>query len=60
LTSITFATGSNITSANFGNNAFPQGDGDGGSNLQMAYNTGRAGTYTREANGNTWTKQSSE
>jgi len=58
LTSVTFATGSNITNANFGNNAFPEGsDGNGGNNLKTAYSTGKAGAYTRTANGSSWTKQ---
>jgi hypothetical protein len=51
LTSVTFATGSNITDANFGDNTFPGGD-----NLKTAYGTGKAGTYTT-TNGWTWTKQ---
>ncbi|MDR2176866.1 MAG: leucine-rich repeat domain-containing protein [Treponema sp.] len=56
LTSVTFAEGSNIADANFGSYAFPQGeDGDGGNTLKTAYSTGRAGTYTRPANGDTWT-----
>jgi len=50
LTSVTFATGSNIT--DFGHNAFPGSD-----NLKDAYSTGKAGTYTRLVNGSTWTKQ---
>jgi hypothetical protein len=58
LTSVTFATGSNISPTNFGDNAFPQGiGGSGGNSLQTAYNTGRAGTYTRETDGTVWTKQ---
>jgi hypothetical protein len=59
LTSVTFATGSNITDSNFGNNIFPEGGGlgNGGNSLRTAYNTGKAGTYTRAANGTTWTKQ---
>jgi len=52
LTSVTFATGSNIPDANFDNFAFDVG------NLKTAYSTGKAGTYTRKANGYTWTKQS--
>jgi hypothetical protein len=57
LTSVTFETGSNITSGNFGSNAFPEGsEGYGGDTLKTAYNTGKAGTYTRAANGSTWTK----
>jgi len=60
LTSVTFATGSNITSTNFGEYAFPDGryigvdeDGyeynycSGGNNLKTAYLGGGAGTYTR-------------
>ena len=60
LTSITFATGSNISSANFGDNAFPQGsNGSGGNTLKTAYNAAspKEGTYTRAANGSTWSKQ---
>jgi len=58
LTSVTFATGSNISSANFGDNAFPQGgNGEGGDNLKTAYSTGKAGTYTRpNTSSSTWTK----
>jgi len=57
LTSVTFETGSNITDANFGEGAFPEGsDGFGGNTLKTAYSTGKAGTYTRGANGY-WTKQ---
>jgi hypothetical protein len=55
LTSVTFATGSNIADADFGNGAFPQGIG-GGDALKTAYSTGKAGTYTRATNGDTWTK----
>jgi hypothetical protein len=59
LTSVTFTTGSNIANTNFGDNAFPEGsNGFGGNTLRTAYNTGRAGTYTRAANGSTWTKSS--
>jgi len=60
LTSVTFATGSNIPDANFENHAFPEGsDGYGGNTLKTAYNNAatKAGTYTRSANGSTWTKQ---
>jgi len=60
LTSITFATGSNISSANFGNNVSPQGStGAGGNSLYSAYNAAspKEGTYTRAANGSTWSKQ---
>jgi len=46
LTSVTFAVGSNITNANFGDYAFPQGSGNGGGNdLKTAYLAGGAGTY---------------
>jgi len=51
LASVTFVAGSNITDDDFGNNAFPGGD-----TLKTAYSTGKAGTYTREENGSTWTK----
>ena len=58
LTSVTFATGSNIPDANFGNGAFPEGSyGYSGNALKTAYSTGKAGTYTRVVNGETWTKQ---
>jgi len=57
LTYVIFATGSAITSENFGFVAFPQGNNTGGNNLRTAYLTGGAGTYTRAADGNTWTKQ---
>jgi len=59
LTSVTFA-GSNITSANFSDGAFPQGsEEDGGNNLKTAYLAvnGGAGTYTRDPDGAVWTKQ---
>jgi len=57
LTSVTFATGSNIPDANFGGYAFPEGNyANGGDTLKTAYSTGKAGTYTRVANGDTWTK----
>jgi len=56
LTSVTFATGSNISDDNFGDDAFPEEDG-GGDTLKTAYSTGKAGTYTRETNGSTWTKK---
>ncbi|WP_461247610.1 leucine-rich repeat domain-containing protein [Treponema sp. R6D11] len=59
LTSVTFATGSNIDS--FFNAIFPEGiDGDGTNNsLRDAYFAAdpKAGTYTRETNGDTWTKK---
>jgi ketosteroid isomerase-like protein len=58
LTSVMFATGSNIPDANFASYAFPEGNyGNGGETLKTAYSTGKAGTYTRDANGSTWTKQ---
>jgi hypothetical protein len=58
LISVTFATGSNITDTNFGVNAFPQGsNGSGGNTLKNAYNTEKAGTYTRQEGGDTWTKE---
>jgi hypothetical protein len=59
LISVTFATGSNIPNANFGNYAFPEGSyGSGENTLKTAYNAAstKAGTYTRAANGSTWTK----
>jgi hypothetical protein len=78
LTSVTFATGSNITNANFGYAAFPEENskkgadtlktayserpyykplfGKCGDTLKSVYITGKAGTYTRTANGYTWTK----
>jgi hypothetical protein len=58
LTSVTFATGSNISSGNFSYYAFPEGsDGFGGYSLRDAYHYGKAGTYKRAVNGDTWTKQ---
>jgi hypothetical protein len=58
LVKVEFASGSNITAANFGNSAFPEGSSAGGGNtLKTAYATGKAGTYTRQSNGTTWTKQ---
>jgi hypothetical protein len=59
LTSVTFETGSSITDDNFGNNAFPQGNGTngyGGNSLKNAYSTDKAGTYTIDYL--TWTKTS--
>jgi len=58
LTSVTFTTGSNIPDANFGIGAFPEYPSSGGDSLKRAYSTGKAGTYTRPANGSTWAKQS--
>jgi hypothetical protein len=57
LTSVTFETGSDI--ADFGDLAFPQGggNGNGGNNLRDAYTTGGAGTYTREPDGEVWSKE---
>ena len=61
LTSVTFAIGSNILNANFGDSAFPEGStgGEGGNTLKTAYNAAspKEGTYTRAANGSTWSKQ---
>jgi len=60
LTSVTFATGSDINGENFGSYAFPEGsNGNGGNTLRAAYlaNHGGAGTYTRDSNGDAWTKQ---
>ena len=59
LTIVTFATESNISSDNFGASAFPEGGDYGGNTLRTAYlsTSGGAGTYTREPNGDTWTKQ---
>jgi len=58
LISVTFTSGSDITNSNFGNSAFPEGiNGLGGNTLRTAYNTGKAGTYTRAINGDIWTKQ---
>jgi len=59
LTSVTFATGSSILNTNFGDRAFPEGSrGYGGDTLKTAYNNAstKAGTYTRSANGSTWSK----
>jgi hypothetical protein len=58
LTSVTFAVGSNIPYGNFGTFAFPEGSaGTGGNTLKTAYNTGKAGTYTRpNTSSTTWTK----
>jgi len=57
LTSVTFATGSNVTAANFGLNAFPVGNlGATSDALKTAYLAGGAGTYTRASGGSTWTK----
>ena len=58
LTSVTFATGSNIADANFGDYNFPEGsEGYGGNTLKDAYSTGKAGTYTRPVDGDTWSKR---
>jgi hypothetical protein len=58
LTKVIFATGSNISSTNFGAFAFPEGTGGGGNTLRDAYQAagGGAGTYTRAVNGDTWAK----
>ena len=62
LRSVTFATGSNITDANFGYDAFiePYGGSIGsfGNGLKTAYSTGKAGTYTITGNWDAWTKTS--
>jgi len=55
LTSVTFATGSAITS--FGSNAFPEGSNSYSDNLKTAYLASGAGTYTRDNDGEVWTKQ---
>jgi len=52
LTSVTFAAGSAIPEANFADDIF-----NAGCNLKTAYETGGAGTYTRTAGGDIWTKQ---
>jgi len=57
LTSVTFATGSNIPDADFDSGVFPEGDSGNGDTLKTAYSTGKAGTYTRTVNGYTWAKQ---
>jgi len=58
LTNVTFATESNIANNDFGSSAFPEGSyGNGGNTLKTAYSTGKAGTYTRDENGATWTRQ---
>jgi len=60
LTSVTFTTGSNISDSNFGYGAFPEGEWGwgGGNSLKNAYLAAnpKAGTYTRAANGDVWTK----
>jgi len=71
LISVTFATGSNFSTPMspwefleveggniFDLSVFPEGsNGNGGDSLRNAYSTGKAGTYTRAINGDTWTKQ---
>jgi len=57
LTGVTFATGSNITDANFGRDAFTEGSDAYGNTLKTAYATGKAGTYTRASGGKEWTRQ---
>ncbi|MDR1787232.1 MAG: leucine-rich repeat protein [Treponema sp.] len=62
LTSVVFAEGSSIARENFGAGVFPELEGWGGDTLKKAYLAGAAaggaaGTYTRDANGKTWTKQ---
>jgi hypothetical protein len=59
LTSVTFETGSNIMPTNFADNVFPEGDyGYPDNSLKTTYLAAspKAGTYTRAANGETWTK----
>jgi len=57
LVSVTFA-GSAVSTTGFGSNVFPQGSGSSsGDNLKDAYIANGAGTYTRAANGDVWTKQ---
>jgi hypothetical protein len=60
LTSVTFAEDSAIDDGDFDYSAFPEGaDGSGGNTLRTAYlgEGGGAGTYTRDPDGSTWTKQ---
>jgi len=58
LTNVTFETGSAITSANFGDNAFVwENSGIGSNTLKIAYLAGGAGTYARTSNGDDWSKQ---
>jgi len=61
LTSVTFENGSNIQDTDFGKYAFPEGGDDNyydtHNTLKTAYSTGKAGTYTRQKNGSTWTKK---
>jgi hypothetical protein len=57
LYSVTFATGSNIPDANFGNNAFPDGYYWSGNKLKTAYSTGKAGTYIFNGGSEPWKKQ---
>jgi len=60
LNSVTFAEGSSISADNFDDEVFPEGNYGyyGTKTLRTAYlaTGGGAGTYTREANGSTWTK----
>jgi len=62
LTSVTFVAGSNISGGNFGDSAFPERkefSGENSNSLKNAYLAAnpKAGTYTRAANGDVWTKQ---
>ena len=60
LTRVTFGVGSNISSANFGDYAFPEGAfGYGGNVLKTVYlgASPSQGTYTRLADSATWAKQ---
>jgi uncharacterized repeat protein (TIGR02543 family) len=55
LTSVTFASGSNIAAGSFKNKVFPEGsDGLGGETLRTAYLSKGAGKYTRSQNGSDW------
>jgi len=65
LTSVTFAVGSNMTTSSFAYEdfsfyVFPEGsNGTGGNSLRTAYANAstKAGLYTRDTGGSTWTKQ---
>jgi len=57
LASVTFAMGSNISNANFGNNAFLDSYRYYGNKLKTAYSTGKAGTYIYNIISETWSKQ---
>jgi hypothetical protein len=56
---VTFGTGSNIASGNFGSYAFPQDSSYGDDNLKtryLQYST-KAGVFWRTSTNPTWTKQ---